>query len=139
MKKTNIAVVFLIGLIAMTGFVSAYQGDYTKEGPNYSEDRHAEMEEVFDSLDYDAWIELMSESGRNPRVLDVVSEENFETFVLAHEAAENGDYETATRLRAELGLHNGEGPKDGTGFGNKMRQKGSSGRGFASGNGPYER
>ena len=138
MKKMNIAVVLLVGLIAMTGFVSAYQGDYTTKGPNYSEDRHAEMEEAFDSLDYQTWVELMSKNGRHPRVLDLVSEDNFETFVLAHEAMENGDYETASELRAELGLNNGEGPRDGTGFGKGMGHKGNFREGFARGECPFE-
>ena len=29
---------------------------------------------VFDTLDYNAWISLIQETGRNPRVLDVITE-----------------------------------------------------------------
>ena len=104
-----------IGIIASSGIVSAYRGDYSIEGPDYNEERHELIKEAFDSLDYSAWKQLMTEKGRNPRIIDVVNEGNFETFVQAHEAGKNKDYETASRLRAELGLNNGNGPKDGTG------------------------
>ena len=111
--------VFALGMIALLGvsFVAAYQGDYSVKGPNYSEEREDEMHNAFDNLDYDSWVSLMTESGRNPRVLTVVTEDNFATFVEAHEAGEAGDLERAAELRAELGLNNGSGPKDGTGFG----------------------
>jgi len=128
-KKMEKATIFgllalmVVGLVATTGLVSAYRGDYSVKGPNYSEERHEAMEAAFESLDYNAWQKLMTEDGRHPRVVDVVTESNFATFAKAHEAAENGDYETASALRAELGLNNGNGPRDGTGQGKGMRQR----------------
>lgn len=136
MKKMAIAgllAIMLVGMVFSTGVVSAYRGDYTVKGPNYTAERHEAMEKAFASLDYTAWQGLMTADGRHPRVVDVVTESNFETFVRAHEAGENGDYETAAELRAELGLNNGNGPKDGTGYGKgqgqgkKMRQNSSEG------------
>jgi len=134
MKKTTMFSLFalmLIGLITITGFVSAYRGDYSVKSPYYNEERHELMENAFESNDYNAWKELMTETGRNPRVLDVVNEGNFATFVEAHEAGENGDYETAAALRAELGLNNGNGPRDGTGFGKGQGSRMSQGKGQA--------
>jgi len=107
----------VVGLVATTGLVSAYRGDYSVKGPDCNEERHEAMEIAFESLDYDAWYALMTEDGRHPRVVDAVTEDNFAAFAEAHEAGENGDYETAAALRAELGLNNGNGPRDGTGFG----------------------
>lgn len=104
----------VVGMLTIS-FVSAYRGDYTVEGPNCNEERHDAMETAFNTLDYGAWHDLMTEDGRHPRVVDVVTEENFETFAQAHAAAQNRDHETARELRAELGLNNGNGPKDGTG------------------------
>ena len=75
------------------------------------------MEDAFDTLDYDKWYNLMTEDGRHSRVVDVVTESNFKTFVQAHEAGKSGDLETASTLRGELGLNNGNGPKDGSGYG----------------------
>ena len=109
---------FALGLVALlsVGLVAAYQGDYSVKGPDYSEERHSVMEDVFDNLDYDSWVALMTADGRHPRVLDVVTEENFVTFVEVHDAMEDGDFDRAAELRADLGLNNGMGPKDGTGF-----------------------
>ena len=112
----------VVGLIASTGLVSAYRGDYSVQGPDYSAERHDAMEAAFESNDYSAWQALMTENGRNPRVVDVVTESNFETFAKANEAGENGNYELAAELRAELGLNNGNGPKEGSGQGSGKSQ-----------------
>ncbi|MBT7705896.1 hypothetical protein HN747_00465 [archaeon] len=125
--------VLALGMMALLsiGLVAAYQGDYSVQGPNYSDERHEAMEDAFDNLDYDAWVSLMSEDGRHPRVLNVVTEDNFVTFVEAHDAMEDGDFDRAAELRAELGLNNGMGPKDGTG--SKMGQGSGSGKGQGRG------
>ena len=119
MENKKMLGVFALGMVALLGisFVAAYQGDYSIEGPDHSEERHDAMHDAFDNLDYDAWISLMTESGRSPRVLTIVTEDNFAIFVEAHEAGETGDSVKASELRAELGLNNGVGSRDGTGFG----------------------
>ncbi len=125
----NIIVGGLLVMLLLVGGAIAYQGDYTTKGPNFTEERHEQMLKAFENNDYSAWKELMSENGRHPRVLDVVTEENFPTFAAAHEAAENGDYEEAARLRSELGLGNGRGRHDGSGQGRH------NGRGMRDGSG----
>jgi len=110
-------------MILSTSLVSAYKGDYSVKGPDYSEDRHEAMETAFETLDYDAWKELMIENGRHGRVVDVVTESNFVKFAEAHQAAMNGDFEIVSQLRAELGLNNGNGPKDGAGFDKYIGQR----------------
>ena len=132
MKKATIfglLALMVVGIVASTSLVSAYREDYSEKGPNYSEERHESMEAAFDQSNYQAWYALMTEDGRHPRVVDVVTETNFATFVKAHEAGESGDSETASRLRDELGLNNGQGPRDGTGFGQGMGQGMSQGKG----------
>ena len=132
MKKNTImalSMFAIVGLILSVSIASAYRGDYTVEGPNCGDERHELMELAFEYNDYDAWYSLMTENDRRPRVVDIATEENFETFVQAHEAGENRDYETAAQLREELGLNNGNGPADGTGHkngqnkGQKMQHK----------------
>ena len=122
---------FVIGMIISVGAVSAYKGDYSTEGPNCTPERHEEMERAFENQDYASWYNLMTEDGRYPRVVDVVTEDNFDVFVQAHEAGKSGDTETAAQLRSELGLNNGAGPKDGTGF----RQGNGEGTGLKDGSG----
>ena len=127
MKKTNMIgmmALFVVGMVLSAGAVSAYRGDYSTEGPNFTPERHEQMEQAMESQDYESWYNLMTENGKYPRVVDVVNEDNFDIFIQAHEAGKAGDTETAARLRAELGLNNGMGPKDGTGF----KQGGSSGQ-----------
>jgi len=100
-----------VGVLAFfaTG-VEAYRGDYTQVGPNYTEERHTQMEEIMDSKDYEAWKELMTEDGRTPGVLNKVdSQEKFELFVEAKELAEEGDIEGSQEIRESLGLGQGQG------------------------------
>ena len=135
MENKKMLSVFALGIVALLGisFAAAYQGDYSVKGPDYSEDRHDAMQDAFADLDYDAWVALMSESGRSPRVLSVVTKDNFAIFVEAHEAGMAGDSEKAMELRAELGLNNGVGPKDGTGFGGGRGMKQGSMQGSGMG------
>ena len=136
-KKTYaIAASFMIALLGMS-LVMAYQGNPAVQGPDYSEERHEAMEQAFDNSDYNAWVSLMQETGRNPRVLDVVTEDNFATFVGAHEAAQNGDLERARELRGELGLNDGQGPKDGSGHRGMMNKGSGQGQGQMKAQGNY--
>lgn len=105
-----------IGLLAMSPVVSAFQGNPNDHGPNYNADLHDLKVDAFNSQDYAVWKDLMEQSGAQGRVLDVVNEDNFNTFVEAHNAVLSGDIELANELRSELGLNNGDGPHDGTGF-----------------------
>lgn len=120
-KKSIFAIgafaLLVIGLVLTTGLATAYRGDYTTKGPQYNEERYQEMQTAIDTGDYQAWYSLMTEDGRHPRIVDVITTDNFAEFAKAHQAAENGDYETANTIRAQLGLNNGNGPRDGTGHG----------------------
>ena len=121
-KKITLGVlsVLTVGLIATAGAVSAYQGNPDNEGPNFDADLHDLKIEAFDSYDFEVWKDLMLESGSQGRVLELVNEDNFNTFVDAHNAALAGDMDLSNELRSSIGLNNGVGPKDGSGFGNGM-------------------
>ncbi|MCA9478532.1 MAG: hypothetical protein KC535_05280 [Nanoarchaeota archaeon] len=108
--------IFSIGLIAFAGAAQAYQGDPTKQGPNYDAGVHDLIVDSFDQGDYDTWKDLMEQAGGQGRILEVVNEDNFDLFVQAHNAEMDGNHELAVSLRAELGLNNGMGPADGTGY-----------------------
>lgn len=112
-----------IGLIN-AGYASAYQGDYTKKGPNYSEQRHEAMEKAFEENDYAAWKEMMQGRGR---VTQLVTEENFATFAQAHQLAKEGKITEADALRKELGLRTSDGQRGGAAGGHgKMRHNRTS-------------
>jgi hypothetical protein len=116
--------VLTMGVLGMGMQVaSAYQGDPTVTGPNYSADRHEAMEQAFADGDYEAWKELMDGKGR---VAEMVTDENFDEFARAHELAETGDLEGAQEIRQELGLSQGQrhSQGDGTGAGTgRMQQR----------------
>lgn len=117
----------LLGVIAFTTKgADAYRGDYTQVGPNHTEEREVEMEKIFETKDYDAWVELMTQDGRRPGVVDKISEEDFPAFVQAHELAEQGDTAGAEKIRQELGLGQGERKGNGNSAGQgRMARDGS--------------
>jgi hypothetical protein len=115
--KTKILSLTVFGMLAIGGAVvlgagtaQAYQGDYSKTGPNYSVARETAMEAVMKNKDYDGWKKLMTEDGRNPGVLRKVdTKEKFEKFAQAYELGKAGRTTEANVIRAELGLGNGMG------------------------------
>jgi hypothetical protein len=78
-----------------------------------SEEKFAYMAEKFEAKqviyeaieagDYEAWKTAM-EAFEKPRMTEIITEDNFATFVAMHEAKEAGNIEEAERLASELGL-----------------------------------
>lgn len=112
----------------------AYRGDYSQKGPNYSDERHTEMEKAFENNDYNAWKELMDQNQRQGRVMSVINEENFSKFAEAHRLAEEGKYSEADQIRADLGLRTRDGERVGAGSG-QGQGKGSGQGAKMGGNG----
>ena len=129
-KRTNKALMGfgILGVFALLGIsmVFAYQGDPNVQGPNHSEERHEAMQEAFDSLNYQDWYNLMTEDGRHPRIVDVITAENFDEFV---EARNDGNLK---EFRESLGLGLGQ-MKHGNG---EALGKGQ-GRGIGKGQGNF--
>lgn len=127
MKKTTMglgALALGLGIVgASTGIVSAYQGDATVKGPQYSQERHEAMEKAFETNDYEAWKNLMQGKGR---VSEIITKDNFARFAEAHELMEEGKKEEAQKIAQELGLgmHNGQGQGQKHGHGKGMRGMG---------------
>lgn len=92
--------------------------ELTEERFNQLRERHTEMEQkraemqenmeqvqqAIEAGDYDAWVEAVADSPGGNRLTEVITEENFDTFVAMHEARQSGDLETARSLAEELGL-----------------------------------
>ncbi|MFK7779792.1 MAG: hypothetical protein QM490_01480 [Candidatus Gracilibacteria bacterium] len=126
-SKKTVAAILVTGLLAtltLSG-VSAYKGDPSVQGPDSTTERHEAMTEAFTTSNYDAWATLMEGKGR---VKDVVTADNFDVFVEAHNLAATGDLEGAKALRAELGLGLQDGSNKGNGKGmNKGTRCGNGG------------
>ena len=89
---------------------------------------HEVMEEAMESGSYGKWLAAVSEQDPQPHMVELITEDNFDTFVAMHNAMEAGDYETAKELRTELGIE-GKGPGNsgkkegrGNGFGISGKQ-----------------
>ena len=106
--------------------VMAYQGDYSKQGPDYSAERHIVITKAFANEDYEAWRESMNGRGR---VIQVINAENFSRFAEAHKLAHEGDLEGANQIRKELGLRISNGEKVGAGYGREQGNGNKQGRG----------
>lgn len=131
MKNRNKLI--MSGLLALTlglGVSSttfAYQGDYSKKGPNYSQEFESEMTKVMNEVDYDGWKKLVQ--NKVGRVDEVINKDNFAKFAQAWRLAKEGKIKEANALRKELGLRTSDGVTNGRGMGNM------SGRGNGYGQG----
>jgi len=116
MKKITIGLVavglIVAGTLLTTGVASAYRGDPTVKGPNYTPERHEAMTKAFEANDYTAWSNLMQGRGR---ATQLVNKDNFGKFTKAHNLALQGKTDEAQKIRQELGLglHNGTGNNGG--------------------------
>ncbi len=124
----------LVGILLSAVFVSAYRGDPTQTGPYYNPEKHEEMMNAFENMDYETWVELMTRDGKSPRILEVVNEDNFDLFIEMRNAMIADDINRANELRMELGLGQGMMKQQGKGFGGG---KGMRGQGGGPGNCPY--
>lgn len=117
MKKSLIAGLSVVTLLASTTSVSAYRGDPSVEGPNYSPERHTAMQAAFDAgaNGFQNWLKLMENKAY--RLKEVITNgEIFGEFATAH----NNGVEAVNAFRAKYNLGTagqGRGLRDGTGAG----------------------
>ena len=114
MKKTTLGLGVLaltLGVIGVSaGMASAYRGNPSVQGPNYSVERHEAMAKVFENNDYNGWKSLMQGRGM---ATQVVNEGNFERFAEMHQLNLEGKTDEAQKIRQELGLGLGNGSGNG--------------------------
>ena len=111
---------FTLALVGIS-VASAYQGDYTKQGPNHTAEREAAMTQVFNNTDYDSWKKQMEGKGR---VTQVVNKDNFAKFAEARKLGKEGKIAEADKIRQELGLRTSNGERLGKGYGKGNGQRG---------------
>ena len=107
----TLAVVMATAFTISSAF--AYQGDYSKQGPAQSAERHTAMTEAMENNDYEAWSELMADRGR---VAKIINAENFAQFAEARRLGQAGDVVGADAIRKDLGLRISNGEKVGAGY-----------------------
>lgn len=108
--------------LGVSGTALAYQGDFSKNGPNYTPDFEAQITEVMTNSDYEGWKDLIEEKVGNRRVAEVINKDNFPKFVKAWKLAHEGKIKEANAIRKELNLRTSDGqrPQNGEGHGRGM-------------------
>lgn len=111
-KKFLTLLALVVGITTTIGVTQAiaYQGNLRTFGHSHTEERETAMETIMADKDYEGWVALMTEDGRNPGVLNKIdTQEEFEKFAQAYVLAHEGNTEEANAIRLELGLGNGQG------------------------------
>ena len=90
--------------------VLAFRGDENARGPRFNPEHHEQMQEIFETGNFEAFRLMIEESGKKGKMLETITEENFSKFVEMHNFMKNGDKEGAKVFREELGLNFGKGP-----------------------------
>jgi hypothetical protein len=108
--------------LGVSGTALAYQGDFTRNGPNYTPEFEAQITEVMTNKDYDGWKDLMDKKVGKGRVTEIINKDNFDKFAEAWKLAHEGKIKEANAIRKELALRTSEGGKSfsGQGYGRGM-------------------
>jgi hypothetical protein len=88
--------------LGISGSALAYQGDFSKGGPNYTPDFQAQITEVLTNKDYNGWKDLIENKVGSGDVVDVITKDNFDKFVEAWKLANEGKIKEANTIRREL-------------------------------------
>lgn len=116
---------------AMTEELTEERFQQLQQRYGQEQQREQYMEQVraaIESGDYDAWKTAMTQL-EQPRITDIITEDNFGTYVQMQNAMESGDFETAEQLREQLGIEAGFGMMGMRGFGHGMHGFGPMGCG----------
>jgi len=62
------------------------------------------IQDAISKRDYQTWKDLISKDGRNAKLLEKITADNFSKFADMHDAMQKGDKATAEAIRQELGL-----------------------------------
>jgi len=124
MRKNKLMISGLMAMVlglGISGTAFAYQGDFSRKGPNYTPEFEAQITEAIVNKDYEEWKDLIEEKVGNVRVTGIVNKDNFSKFAEAWQLARDGKIKEANVIRRELGLRvHGE---------NMMNRMGEGGRG----------
>jgi hypothetical protein len=120
MKKIlTIITVFALTIVLgqeLMGNALAYRGDPAKLGPNCTQEQHNAVQKALETNNYNEWKKLMA--GRP--IADKITEGNFAKYAKMHKLMLQGKYDEANKIKAELGL--GQGQKLGKGYGKHIQK-----------------
>lgn len=134
-NKTLLTTLTVVAILAIANIAAAAQG----EGQGNSQGnggqalqarpQNGQMKEVQQAIennDYNAWVELTTDTPRGEEMLEKINADNFYLLNEMHQARQNGDIEKAEEIATQLGMEMQKGPKGMGGkgqFGNEMRHE----------------
>lgn len=98
-RQAAISIAFLTMLL--TGGLSANYVNAKNIGDEAIQAKQEAILVAFENNDYDEWKKIMR---KNKKSDDIISQDDFEQFVKARQAARNGDYDLAIELSEKLEL-----------------------------------
>ena len=90
--------------LGISGSAFAYQGDFSRNGPNYTPEFEYQITEALTNKDYEGWKSLIEERVGNSKVTEGITKDNFSRFIEAWRLAHEGKIKEANTIRRELGL-----------------------------------
>jgi len=102
--------------LGVSGTALAYQGDFTRKGPNYTPEFEAQITEVMTNKDYEGWKNLIEKKVGDARVTEKITKDNFDKFVEAWKLAKEGKIKEANTIRRELELRTSDGERQFSGM-----------------------
>ncbi len=108
--------------LGVSGTALAYQGDYSKRGPNYTPEFESQITKVMTNQDYEGWKDLIENRVGNKMATKVINKDNFPKFVEAWKLAHEGKIKEANAIRKELNLRTSDGERMGRGHGRQMNK-----------------
>lgn len=96
--------ILIILVTAGTFFTSADELEEGQKKSGYHLENRSAIQEAIQNADYDTWSNLIGDTKHGEKILEVITEENFEQFAEMHNLLKAGDKEGAKDLAEELGL-----------------------------------
>ena len=88
--------------LGVSGTALASQGDFSRNGPNYTSDFEEQITNVMTKGDYDGWKDLIEKKVGDNVVNGVINKDNFDKFVKAWRLTKEGKIREANSIRREL-------------------------------------
>ncbi len=88
--------------LGVSGTALADQGDFSRNGPNYTSDFEAQITDVMTNGDYYGWKDLIEKRVGDGVTADVITKDNFDKFVEAWKLANEGKIKEANMIKREL-------------------------------------
>lgn len=100
----GLAVGLITGLSLTLGAVSYASEEENTPAPRMRHFNNEEVQEALENKDFELWKDLLTKNNQEPKILEVIDEDNFDEFVEMHELMKEGNEEEAEKIREELGL-----------------------------------